>query len=142
MVRIYATIRDLEAWTGRNPPGNAGSLLRSASVLVEDATLTAVYSTDKDGMPRNPNIAKTFRDATCEQVRFWADNGLDPQADTLTVSTQAGVSAKTISGAQISYDSSDLAKVRQAKLNSLQALSLDAARILRNAGLLSTAVRT
>ncbi|WP_018135442.1 hypothetical protein [Acaricomes phytoseiuli] len=143
MYRVYATKADLEKWMSPDmAPDNAVSLLSSASALVEDATLTAIYTTKSDGMPRNKYISGAFRDATCEQAKFWATNGLDPEKDAYSIGARAGASSKSIAGASFSYDSTELTRVTRAKLAALQTLCPNAARILRNAGLLTTTVQS
>ena len=142
MPRIYATPEDLTDWTGKPAPANATSLLRSASVLVEDATLTAIYTVDRDGKPTQPAIRQAFLEATCEQAGFWADNDLDPAKGARSTQAQRLVTTKAISGASISYDANDAARTKQAKIDALDQLNANALRILRNAQLVTTAVQS
>ncbi|WP_162989184.1 hypothetical protein [Glutamicibacter nicotianae] len=139
-MRIYATAADVQEWTGQAPPDNVVPLLRSASGLVEEATMLAVYAVDSDGMPRNAGHATAFKEATCEQVAFWAANGLDPSAGELVEVQKRVASSKSIKGASVSYDAADTARAKQARVDALRALCTSAFSILRNAGLINTVV--
>lgn len=72
----YATVSDLELYL-TPVPDNAEVLLDRASVLVRQATLTAVYAVDDAGMPVDEQVADAFRRAVCEQVAAWAASGED-----------------------------------------------------------------
>lgn len=139
-MRVYATPADLQEWTGQAPPENAVPLLRSASAMVEEVTMLAVYSVDSTGAPRNSEVAAAFRDATCEQAAYWAANGLDPAKGELGEQGKKVASSKSIKGASVSYDSADLAASKQARIEALTTICTAAFQILRNAGLVSTVV--
>jgi len=139
-MRIYATASDVQEWTGQAPPDNVVPLLRSASALVEDATMLAVYPVDTSGMPRHADHSAAFRDATCAQVAFWATNDLDPTTGELVEVGKRVASSKSIKGASVSYDASDMARAKQARVDALITLCAAAFQILRNAGLISTVV--
>lgn len=139
-MRIYATAADVQEWTGQAPPDNVVPLLRSASALVEEATMLAVYAVDSDGMPRHADHAAAFKEATCEQVSFWAANDLDPTTGELVEVGKRVASSKSIKGASVSYDAADTARAKQARVDALRALCTSAFSILRNAGLISTVV--
>ena len=140
MARTYATPADLTAWTTEPAPVNAVGLLRSASTLVEKATITAVYRVDTNGMPLDPRIRSTFKDATCEQAAFWATNNIDPAKGDLAIQSEKIASSKSISGASISYDTNDATVAKQARIMALTHLCETAWAILRNDGLTSTKV--
>lgn len=139
-MRIYATASDVQEWTGQAPPDNVVPLLRSASALVEEATMLAVYSVDKDGMPRRTADVDAFRDATCAQVAFWSANELDPASGELVEVGKRVASSKSIKGASVSYDAADMARAKQARVDALTTLCAAAFQILRNEGLVSTVV--
>ena len=139
-MRIYATAADVLEWTGQAPPDNVVPLIRSASALVEEATMLAVYAVDSEGMPRHAGHAAAFRDATCEQVAFWAANDLDPTTGELVEVGKRVASSKSIKGASVSYDAADAARAKQARVDALSTLCVAAFQILRNAGLISTVV--
>jgi len=139
-MRVYATSADVQEWTETAPPDNVVSLLRSASALVEETTMLAVYPVGSDGYPTSPAHVAAFREATCEQVAFWAANGLDPAKDGLDEQAVKVASSKSIKGASVSYDSADSAKAKKARVDALSMLCRASFSILRNAGLISTVV--
>ena len=134
MTLVYAAPGDLAAWTGSAAPANATQLLRSASLLVRDATASAFYAADATGLPTDPGTLQAFKDATTAQAAFWAANGIDPAAGALP---SAGVlRGKKIGSASLDYDTSATvsAAVLQARLDSVESLVPEAVRILRGAG--------
>lgn len=139
-MRIYATAADVQEWTGQAPPDNVVPLLRSASALVEEATMLAVYSVDQFGLPRRTADGDAFRDATCAQVAYWAANKLDPNTGGLDELAVKVASSKSIKGASVSYDAADSARAKQARVDALSSLCAGAFQILRNAGLIRTVV--
>ncbi len=58
-------------------PADAGRLLARASEDVDAALLTAVYHTDKNGMPTNPKVEQALANATCAQVEYQLATGDD-----------------------------------------------------------------
>lgn len=134
MTLVYATSGDLANWTGTTVPSNATVLLRSASILVRRATACDYYPTDATGLPTDTAQAQAFNDATCSQAAFWSVNGIDP----LRGSAQPRVPvSKGIGTARIQYADAQMAA--EAAAASLQELVPEAATILREAGLGSTA---
>jgi hypothetical protein len=124
----YATTAQLAVWTGAAAPTNAAALLRSASLLVRRATLTAIYDVDAQGMPTAPDVAAAFRDATCTQAATWASLGIDPAkgaADTLPVS-------KSLGSASITYATHG---VTTGRADAAVQLAQEARLILAEAGL-------
>lgn len=104
---IYATPADLT--TGDLPwlpsaPANAGSLLRSASLLVYSATVAAFYNVDDTGLPTDATVLQAFKDATCVQVATWVGLGMDPL--NVGLDAKAPTRQKTLDGASIAYDTS------------------------------------
>lgn len=96
---VYATPDDLT-----NPPDNAVSQLRLASSLVDDATLTAFYRTDADGMPIDEDIRDLFKAATIAQVEYWASLNIDPAEGASGITEKGRASTKQIGSASISYE--------------------------------------
>lgn len=140
---IYATADDLT--DGATPwlsvaPTNAGSLLRSASLIVSRETKSAFYDTDSDGYATDTVTREAFRQATCAQVAGWVTLGIDPM--NLGLDGAAPVRSKSIDGASKTYDTS--AASSAAALATRQGAAADlndqAAEILREAGLLTTRV--
>lgn len=70
----YATLGQLagylEVAEGTLPP-DASRLLKRASELVQDSTVTAVYAADDEGNPTDTRSISAFQNATCAQVEFW-----------------------------------------------------------------------
>ncbi|MET9510760.1 hypothetical protein ABZX62_20260 [Streptomyces flavidovirens] len=79
MARVFATVAELETYTGTTAPANAARLLARASRLVSAATKAALYDVDASGYPSDTDVRDAFRDATCAQVDVWA--GRDAVAD-------------------------------------------------------------
>lgn len=52
-------------------PVDASRLLKRASELVQDSTVTAFYVTDGEGNPTDARTVSAFQNATCAQVEFW-----------------------------------------------------------------------
>jgi len=75
--RTYATTQDYAAYLGVAPPPGIDLLLARASLLVDEALLSAVYPVGEDGMPADPAVAAALRDATIEQAAYWVATGED-----------------------------------------------------------------
>lgn len=134
MTLIYATSADLATWTGAAAPANAAQLLRSASLLVREATACDFYATDTTGLPTDTAVLAAFNDATCAHAALWAALKVDPLAGAAQVRIQA---SKGIGTARISY--ADAQAAADAAADSLRNLCPEARRILRDAQLGSTA---
>lgn len=76
-IRVYATPSDLagEPWDVDLPEGEAKSLLRRSSIVVDGLTVTARYATDEDGYPTDLEVSEAFRDATCAQAVWFDETG-------------------------------------------------------------------
>jgi len=134
-VLIYATPQQLAAWVGADIPPSTPYLLRSASILVGRATLTAWYDVDPEGMPTDPGLVAAFADATCSQVGTWIALSIDPA----TAGADPGrtVASKKIGSAQIDY--AVYQATAQARADRATSLSPEAALILAGAGLTNRA---
>ena len=128
---IYATSAELTTW-GVAPPTNATTLLRSASILVHRATMTAVYDIDDTGMPTDPALVEALSDATCSQVGTWVALSIDPAKG--AADPKKAVVLKRIGSATIQYDPA----AAQALAAAATWPSQEALLILAQAGLLST----
>ncbi len=100
-MQIHATVADLVE--GDTPwltaaPDNSGSLLRSASALVDQAIVG-----NSAGDPG------ALRDATCAQVAAWVTSGIDPASGGLGAA--APLRRKRIDTAELEYDTSLSASV-------------------------------
>ena len=133
---VYATSSDLAAWTSPTPaPSNAASLLRSASILIREATLTITYPVDANGAPTDPAMIRAFNDATCSQAAHWAGANIDPTSYGIP---QAGIlREKAIGSARLGYDTAGASSVTitQAKMAAATSLCAEAVMILQQAGL-------
>lgn len=70
----YATSQQLADYLGvqlGTLPPDAGRLLARASELIQDSTVTAVYTVDSAGSPTDIVAITAFRDATTAQVEYW-----------------------------------------------------------------------
>lgn len=138
MLLVYATGPDLQTWTGATAPSNADQLLRSASILVRQATKTARYDTDSAGLPTDATVAEAFKDATCAHAAAMAAAKVNPAAGG---TLQAGVAAsKKVGSAAVDY--ADAGAATAAKRALLTSLCPDAQAILEQAGLVPATVYT
>lgn len=75
VMRVYATTAEYddfaeEPWDGT--PEALEKRLRSASIEVEKLTRRAVYETDTNGYPTDPDIDDAFSEATCAIAEYWS----------------------------------------------------------------------
>lgn len=120
---VYATKDDFT-----DPPENIESQIRLASSLVDDATMTAFYSVDADGVPTNEDIRARFKAAVVAQVGFWAELGINPVLGVTGVESERVASSKSIGSASITLESSERSSL--AKSNALTVLGPDPLSIL------------
>lgn len=133
-MRVYATTQELTEWLGEAPvPADADRLLRSASRIIGSETKTAIYATDTDGYPTDTPLRDAFREATMEQVMFWADHNIKPWLGAAGVAPLAA--SKSIGGASVQY--STYVSTAEARANAAGVLGPDAWYILDEAGLLN-----
>lgn len=121
----YATPTDL-------PDGveNPDTQILLASAVVREATLTAIYAIDSDGVPSDPDLAALFKAATVAQVAYWQALGIDPAEGDSGAATGGVASSKSIGSASISHDSRTVADVADARRSALRSLGPEAAAIL------------
>lgn len=135
MVLLYATSTDLQAWTGNAAPSNAATLLRSASLLVREATRNCWYAVDTTtSMPTDATTLQAFNDATCAQCSFWIANSIDPQA---ILAPPSILNSKSIGSARLGYDTAGAGSVQayQQRVAAAKTLCDEAYRILSDANL-------
>ena len=135
---IYATTAELTTWLGVAAPANAAALLRSASILVHRATMTAIYDVDAiTSLPTDADQLAAFRDATCSQAASWIALAIDPAKGAAGVKS---VTSKSIGSASISYANAQA--ISNAAVSALAdaatSLCQEALLILAQAGLLSS----
>ena len=134
---VYATPTDLAMWAGDPAPINASQLLRSASILVRDATRAALYDVDQAGKPSDSDVLTAFKDATCAQAAMWAAAGIDPTEGGVAIG-EPTVASKSMGGRSISYtDLSSSVTVQQDRAKAARELCAEAVAILEAAGLTS-----
>lgn len=119
-MRIFATAGDYIDYAHEDPPENIDRLLLLASGWVRDVTKRARFATTKDGEPKDEGIKAALRDATCEQVLVWVQNGVEPgkQPD------KGAVSATSIGDASISYETDSVVAQRALAASSLAPTAL------------------
>lgn len=141
MVLVYADTTALTAWTGGPPPANANQLLRSASLLITNATVASVYGVDDAGLPSEAKVLQAFKDATCAQVAYWVAAGIDPTAG--GISTAAPVRGKSLGSGRVEYDTAVSGSVTafQAKRAAAATLCAEAHMILHQAGITPSGVQ-
>lgn len=123
---VYADPDDL----GKDPPEQAGVWLLLASRVIEHATLTAIYSTDTDGLPTDAGLRELFRAATVAQVAYWQSLDIDPTRGEAGLTDEVRVSTKSIGSASVSYDFRGMQDNVAARVAALNALAPEAAALL------------
>lgn len=78
----YATVEDFEGYLNPDPdeeavpvPPGATRLLRDASEVLDELLIGAMYATDADGMPTDPDVVDALKRATCAQARYTSELG-------------------------------------------------------------------
>jgi hypothetical protein len=131
MVTSYATSADLATWTGTAAPTNVVPLLRSASIVIRDATLFAFYAVDGTGTPTDATTLQAFKDATCAQAAAMIALGIDPLAGGVYESSIE--SLVRIGSGEIRYG--DDAVAAAAKERALASMVPEAKLLLQQAGI-------
>ncbi|WP_027503243.1 hypothetical protein [Rhodococcus sp. UNC363MFTsu5.1] len=134
---VYATPAQLATWTGQPEPDNATILLREASILVASACRCDVYDTIPSGLPADDDLVEAMMQATCAHAAQWDRLGIDPAAGPGGLPEK--ITASSIDGASVSTNAGELAAEAA---RSLDTLCPSAYRILRLAGLASSAVQS
>lgn len=128
---VYATSGELATWTNSVAPTDAAALLRTASILVSQATLSAVYAVDDDGNATDQDVIDALRDATCAHAAALSANGIAPAAGPAGVT--GPVSASGIGSGSVTFAApANAAGLAQSLLTEL---APEAAMILFQAGL-------
>lgn len=87
----YATVDDFEAYLdGEALPSNAARLLDTASDLIDDMLVGAIYDVDENGDPTDPADIATLKKATCAQAQYLAMLGDETGAQANFASASAG----------------------------------------------------
>lgn len=119
-MKIFATAEDYTAYAKDDAPENIDRLLMLASGWVRDITKRARFATTKASDPKDEGIRAALRDATCEQVLVWVQNGVEPgkQPD------KGAVSSTSIGDASISYETDSVVAQRALAASSLAPTAL------------------
>lgn len=68
--RVYATTEDYARWLSAAPPPGAARALWVASRRVDEMVACAIYDTDADGYPTDPELRQAMRLAACAQADY------------------------------------------------------------------------
>ena len=107
-MKLFATAEDYTTYTKDDAPENIDRLLRIASAWVQDTVKRARFAVTDDGDPQDPRIVEALRDATCEQVYIWTQNGVEPGRNP----ERGAVTSSSIGDASISYETDSVVRDR------------------------------
>ena len=107
-MKLFATVEDYTTYTNDDAPGNIDRLLRIASAWVQDTVKRARFTVTADGEPQDPHIVEALRDATCEQVYIWTQNGVEPGRNP----ERGAVTSSSIGDASISDETDSVVRDR------------------------------
>lgn len=115
------------------PPANATVLLRTASRLVDEATVGAVYGTDSLGVATSASVRLALAEAAMEQASAWVFANVDPRKGVEQLPRQ--VASKSANGVSVSYVAYAAADDERRAFASGTKLTFSAWTILEAAGL-------
>jgi hypothetical protein len=80
--RVYATSDDYQQHVGSSVmlPARIDYQLQLASAVIDYAMTGAIYDTDDNGLPTDPDVASMMCLATCQQVEYQVDTDDDTGA--------------------------------------------------------------
>lgn len=105
---LFASPSEFEKYAGIEAPDNIDRLLGLASTWVRDAVRRAQFDVTPAGLPADPDVDDALRDATCEQVLVWAQNGVEPGK----APTRGVVSSSSIGDGSVSYETASVVEAR------------------------------
>ncbi|MEV5472967.1 hypothetical protein AB0L66_11495 [Streptomyces sp. NPDC052207] len=116
----YATVEEFGDYLDPDPlPANAARLLTKASRRLDRILLGAVYKTDENGLPTNPDLIEVFREAVCLQAAYIADlgdeTGANANVSRMTLGNQTIERAISVVGSGTPRVSPDLMDLLQVK---------------------------
>ncbi len=127
-MKLFATAEQYAEYAQQEAPANIDRLLRIASAWVQDTVKRARFTVTADGDPQDPHIAEALRDATCEQIYVWQENGVEPGHSP----ERGAVTSSSIGDASISYETDSVVRDRALIASSIAPTALT---ILDAAGL-------
>jgi len=75
MATPYATVTDLGAYLGTEPPADSQRMLARAQDLVDAALKSSWFAVDTSGNPTDTAVIAGLNKAVCAQVEWWISNG-------------------------------------------------------------------
>jgi len=73
--KSYATLTDLAAWLGTEPPPGSQKRLIRATAKLDSLLIGSVYPVDEAGLPTDMTDIVALRDATCAQAEWLVEIG-------------------------------------------------------------------
>lgn len=117
---LFASSGDFEKYADMEAPTNIDRLLGLASSWVRDAVRRAQFDTTPAGLPSDPDVEDALRDATCEQVLVWVQNGVEPGK----APTRGAVSSSSIGDGSVSYETASVVEARALTATSIAPTAL------------------
>ncbi|WP_437582728.1 hypothetical protein ACSAGD_10710 [Paramicrobacterium sp. CJ85] len=136
--RTYATPSDYFDFLDGDVPDpipdekQLNAMLRRASTVIDGRLRLSVYDTDEDGYPTDADVSDALKEATCAQAAWFEETD-----DVTGADSQSGVvkiGSVSLGGSGVSGGASNNRSAADSRI------SPEAVEILRNAGLLTTAV--
>ncbi|MFI0939146.1 hypothetical protein [Streptomyces sp. NPDC021020] len=114
----YATVEDFTDFLDPDPvPPNAARLLANASRKLDQLLIGAIYTTDSDGLPTDPELVEVFREAVCLQAQYIAglgdETGANANVSQLQVGNQRMIRALSLVGSGTSRVSPEMLTLLQ-----------------------------
>lgn len=117
---LFASPSEFEKYADMEAPTNIHRLLGLASTWVRDAVRRAEFDTTPAGLPADPDVKDALRDATCEQVLVWVQNGVEPGK----TPTRGAVSSSSIGDGSVSYETASVVEARATATTELASTAL------------------
>ncbi|WP_328683144.1 hypothetical protein [Streptomyces sp. NBC_00343] len=114
----YATVEEFTDYLDPDPvPDNAARLLNRASKRLDSVLIGAVYETDENGLPTDPDLVEIFREAVCIQAQYIAalgdETGAMANVSQMSLGNQQIVRALSVVGSGTPRVSPDMLELLQ-----------------------------
>ncbi|MFD4523254.1 hypothetical protein ACFWP7_04830 [Streptomyces sp. NPDC058470] len=114
----YATVEEFTDYLDPDPvPDNAARLLNRASKRLDSVLIGAVYETDENGLPTDPDLVEIFREAVCIQAQYIAalgdETGAMANVSQMSLGNQQIVRAISVVGSGTPRVSPDMLELLQ-----------------------------